>query len=313
MEGAIERRQRYTWCTMANPNELDSLPRGAVLVATDFTDESSDALTQADAWARRSDAPLIVCHAVPPSDAIRPLLPHLFSPTIDEEQLSVAADAVRRQVSDHTQRRDGDFVVALEFGSPHTVIVRIAEACAPSLVVVGSGGKGSAERLFTGSTSEQVMRHAPVSVLVCRGAEAEGPVVAAVDLSDVGVPALTEAAHEAKRRGSALIAIHAIELPPAFAAAIEPSMALDDEALDAARAAATRILETHFEGLACQGAAHVVIGDPVSSVLTAAAEVSASLIAVATHGHSGLRQLAIGSVAEAIVRAARCSVLVARA
>jgi nucleotide-binding universal stress UspA family protein len=43
-------------------------------------------------------------------------------------------------------------------------------------------------------------------------------------------------------------------------------------------------------------------GDPVSEIAEAAAEVGADLIAMTTHGRSGLGRLLFGSVAEAVLR-----------
>ena len=58
--------------------------------------------------------------------------------------------------------------------------------------------------------------------------------------------------------------------------------------------------------------AHARIGPRADSILALANEVGASLIAVGTHGRSGLARWALGSVAEAIVRDAQCPVFVAR-
>ena len=53
---------------------------------------------------------------------------------------------------------------------------------------------------------------------------------------------------------------------------------------------------------------------PAASVLTARAETThRDLIAIATHGYRGFRRLLLGSVAEATVRHAPCSVLAAHA
>ena len=46
--------------------------------------------------------------------------------------------------------------------------------------------------------------------------------------------------------------------------------------------------------------------------MNAASELPAQLIVVGTQGRTGLSRIALGSVAEAVVRAAPCSVLVVR-
>lgn len=56
----------------------------------------------------------------------------------------------------------------------------------------------------------------------------------------------------------------------------------------------------------------VVVGPPVAKILEYASQNSIDLIALSSHGRSGLERLLIGSVAEKLVRSAPCSVLVLR-
>ncbi len=51
-------------------------------------------------------------------------------------------------------------------------------------------------------------------------------------------------------------------------------------------------------------------GDPGHQIVDYAQEVHADLIALSSHGQSGLTRLLLGSVAEKVVRLARCPVLV---
>lgn len=54
-------------------------------------------------------------------------------------------------------------------------------------------------------------------------------------------------------------------------------------------------------------------GEPAAEILKAAADVAADLIVMGTHGRGGLSRLALGSVAEAVLRKAPCPVLTVRA
>jgi nucleotide-binding universal stress UspA family protein len=54
---------------------------------------------------------------------------------------------------------------------------------------------------------------------------------------------------------------------------------------------------------------HVTEGDPDSETLRLADEVHADLIVMGTTGRSGLGRLLLGSVAEEVMRKARCPVL----
>ena len=56
----------------------------------------------------------------------------------------------------------------------------------------------------------------------------------------------------------------------------------------------------------------VDVGDPAERILALAEEVHADLIIVGTHGRRGLEHFVLGSVAETVLRNARCPVLVMR-
>ena len=56
----------------------------------------------------------------------------------------------------------------LEEGTPAQVILDYAEARGIDLVILGGKTKSTAERFFIGNTTEKVVRHAPMSVLVVR-------------------------------------------------------------------------------------------------------------------------------------------------
>jgi nucleotide-binding universal stress UspA family protein len=56
---------------------------------------------------------------------------------------------------------------------------------------------------------------------------------------------------------------------------------------------------------------HVRIGDVAPTVFQLALDYDVELIVVGTHGHAGVRRAPFGSVAQKIVEAARCPVLIA--
>lgn len=53
---------------------------------------------------------------------------------------------------------------------------------------------------------------------------------------------------------------------------------------------------------------HLVAGDPASEIVRLAESENVDLIVMGTHGRTGLRRLLMGSVAEAVVRRAKCPV-----
>jgi nucleotide-binding universal stress UspA family protein len=60
-------------------------------------------------------------------------------------------------------------------------------------------------------------------------------------------------------------------------------------------------------------ASQFAVGDPADEIVRVADALSADMIVMGTHDSAGLERLLLGSVAESVVRRARCSVLVVRA
>ncbi|MBI3875397.1 MAG: universal stress protein [Verrucomicrobia bacterium] len=56
----------------------------------------------------------------------------------------------------------------------------------------------------------------------------------------------------------------------------------------------------------------VRVGSPAHEIATAAKELDTDLIIIATHGHTGLKHVFLGSTAEKVVRMAPCPVLTVR-
>jgi nucleotide-binding universal stress UspA family protein len=54
------------------------------------------------------------------------------------------------------------------------------------------------------------------------------------------------------------------------------------------------------------------VGPAAPAILKAASELPAQLLVMGTHGRTGLSRIALGSVAEKVVRSAPCSVLAVR-
>ena len=61
-----------------------------------------------------------------------------------------------------------------------------------------------------------------------------------------------------------------------------------------------------------KGEALILDGSPATELVSSAEELGAELIVVGTHGRTGLIRLALGSVAERVIRSAGCSVLAVR-
>ncbi len=137
-----------------------------------------------------------------------------------------------------------------------------------------------------------------------------------LDFSEPSLAALQYATTLAKDGPAKLVLLHVVDRSYPIGAPDEYAAAARIERIIAKEAAeAKRQLEEHAARLRRLGLEVEIAnreGKPAAEILKAAKSVKAKLIAMGTHGRTGLRRLLIGSVAEAVIRGAGCPVLTVR-
>ncbi len=127
----------------------------------------------------------------------------------------------------------------------------------------------------------------------------------ATDFSDLSQAALAYATTLAQHDGATLFIVHVIEPPPTSAASelyMAVPMESEEDAEGILRAVVPSSKDVPVE--------HKLLrGNPADEIVRLADEEGCDLIVLATHGRTGLLRLVMGSVAEAVVRRARCPVL----
>jgi nucleotide-binding universal stress UspA family protein len=287
--------------------------KGPILAAMDLDKGSDDLLRQADALARSYNVKLSVCHVLPEIFAVQPLFPQLhLDDALKLSELEAAVrDALLERIRTVTAREPPQVEIEIEQGTVHAGILRAAENIGAGAVVVG--GKVDHRSLhILGSTAEHVVRYANCPVLVARPSPA-GKVLAATDFSDPALPAVDAGAAEARRRKADLTIIHAIDLLPVTGPFYGefygvPPMDLSYQM----RKLWQQRLDDCVHYYKAKGGGLLRDGPAAPAILSAASELPAQLLVVGTHGRTGLSRIALGSVAETVVRAAPCSVLAVR-
>ena len=287
--------------------------KGPILAAIDLDNGSDDLLRQADALARSYNVKLSVCHVLPEIFAVRPLFPQLhLDDALKSSKLETAVrDALLERMRTVTTRESPQTGIEIEQGTVHAGILRAAERIGAGVVVVG--GKVDHNGLhILGNAAEHIVRYAHCPVLVARPSSA-GNVLAATDFSDPALPAVEAGAAEARRLKADLTIIHAVDLLPVMSPYYGefigmPPMDLSDQM----RKLWQSKLEECVHHFKAKGGGLLRDGSAASAILSAASELPAQLLVVGTHGRTGLNRVALGSVAEAVVRAAPCSVLIVR-
>ncbi len=204
-------------------------------------------------------------------------------------------------------------------GRPGSAIIDDAHRFHPDLIVVGSRGHGQFESMLLGSTSAEIVDHAPCPVLVARLTTVHRIVVA-----EDGSPGAREAVEMLVRwpiwrpRPATVVSIADVAMP--VDTAVAPS--LYGEMIDTYRQARDESTRQHWQ-LACATAERLTEaglaatpetreGDPATQIVRIATEQRADLIVVGTRGRTGLTRMLLGSVARNVLLHAHCSVLIAR-
>lgn len=297
-----------------------------ILFATDFSTASEIAGQTTRALARHIDASVVCAHAAVTAGA----QPDAYEISIGEIegfrrafQEEIADRRLRLQQMAEELARGG--IKATHQLIEGAVIDAICEAARDedaALVILGSHGRTGLERIVLGSVAERVVRHCETSVLVARAPAASEHgfrrVLVATDFSESAETALEQAATLAAD-DAVIDLLHCWQLDDFPDSQMRPT--------DLRRAHQTlsgRIGERAQalgQGLARRVSVgqrkvtfHLLQSPPTAGIQEFMDEQRApyDLVAVGTHGRTGVKRWLLGSVAESTVRYAPCSVLVAR-
>lgn len=203
-------------------------------------------------------------------------------------------------------------------GHAARAVVDEARQSGVELVVLGSRGHGTFGTAVLGSTSAEVVDHAPCPVLVVRG-----PRISSILFAEDGSVGAGGAARLIDQSpilaGLPVSVISVAETgiawagaaPGAYEAVMEPY----SESVEATHRQHVELVDRRAEWLAREGRTverEVRDGDPAAEIVAAAAEHGIDLIVVGTRGHTGLTRMILGSVARNVLIHAPCSVLVVR-
>jgi nucleotide-binding universal stress UspA family protein len=202
-------------------------------------------------------------------------------------------------------------------GRPGSVLADVAEEWTADLVVVGSRGHGALRTMLLGSVSAEVVDHVSCPVLVVRR-RTLGSILLAHDGSDLARAAEDILAEWPAFRDRPVEVLSIVRGGGATGESLWPvaqgrAVAVVRESIEASRQHHEDVGRASAERLAAAGrtaTAEVRAGDPARVLVDEAEARGIDLIAMGTHGRTGLARLRMGSVARNVLTHARCSVLI---
>jgi nucleotide-binding universal stress UspA family protein len=277
-----------------------------ILVPTDFSENADTALDWAIQVAAAHGATLMLLHV---ADV----------PSMGNLPVAIQDVITGRFANLQTRAREAGVEAdsMLHAGRPWEHIV--AEAIAFDLVVMGARGQTplAIHPFGVGSTADRVLRASPAPTLTVHGGDAMGPslphrIIVPTDFSESATLTLETVISlfgPSVQERLEITLLHAwlplVEYECAFASAsIPPLEGTEEQARSLLEAQASKV------GRASVDVTPVLrSGYPYKVIREEAEAKKAHLVALGTHGRSGLMRLMLGSVAERVIHHATCPVL----
>jgi nucleotide-binding universal stress UspA family protein len=248
-------------------------------------------------WARQTDTHCVLLHVLP-----RSLLS--ASPAERARARRDARESLEHRQAELTSQGLG-VTIMVRIGDPAEEIEKEAILLPAFAIAMPTHAREGLGRLLSGSVAESVLRHSDIPQLLWNGRGAErgtsGKRTVLLPVADMGsadglLPAITE---YARATGATVVVFHEERGRNDLGEDLEPA---GNQAYVNELCARLKEAGVGLQRLSRPG------GPVAEEILAVAEECKAELIALETHGRSGVDRLIFGSVAETVVRRAPCAV-----
>mgnify|MGYP000111892669 CR=1 FL=1 len=275
-----------------------------ILVAYDGSPSARNALSLASRLAREDKSWIKVLAVVPPYQGDL----ELIGVSDIKEAIAGPGQEMLAEARNLADREGISILTNLEQGEPYEQIVQIAEEENCDLIIMGRRGKNKMERELMGSVTARVIGHTSKDVLVTpeNGTLSWKNILLATDGSTCCDNALARALEIAQERKVKLNAVSVVYTNDEF-------YALGQEVVKELYQEADKVLDKVRKwggDLGVQTELFVRDGEPHQAINAMAAEISATLIIMGSHGRKGLTRFLMGSVTERVIGYADCPVLI---
>lgn len=139
-----------------------------ILVAIDFSDNSSFAFDYGLSLARQFGSELLLLHVInEPVDLRGFYVPHISFEQLEKE-IAAGAAVMMEKFCQEKLAGYSNYKTSIVTGTPFDEIIRKAEEIDASLIVIGTHGRTGLDHIIFGSTAERVVRGATCPVLTIR-------------------------------------------------------------------------------------------------------------------------------------------------
>ncbi len=263
--------------------------------------------------------------------AVDPAVVSIFVNPDEGRPLDIVESGMKQQGLEYLDSLAGSFPESIAvncsatIGKPAAAIVGRAAADPEILITMATHGRSEAQRWLLGSVAHKVLLMAANPLLLVRpseklentGVATLKRIVVPLDGSALAEKIMPYAVALAGSMDLEVVLLRAYDLPAA--SYYESDMYVPDwaELTRAVRENAQEYLDQAHRRLGAEGLRRVstllIQGDAAPNIIEVAKQTPESLVALCTHGRSGIGRLVLGSVADRVVRTASVPVLVIRA
>lgn len=271
------------------------------------------AITLAHAFSTTTPCELHLLRVVPP--IMVALEPTLYTETIHlgEEEAKSYLDAIALDYADS----DVPIVATAQTGSVAETIIHYAQENNVELIVISSHGRSGLSRWVYGSIADKVLRQSCCATLIIREQVEQvagkfKKILVCLDGSDLAEQVLDNALSIAQCSQAEIVLLRVIE-PANLLFDMETADQVQESVNAIEKGEADAYLSNLMQQLPqTEGtlSARTLFGSPADTIIDFAQEQQVDLIAMSSHGRSGISRWVYGSVAEKVMRGAKCATLI---
>ena len=270
-----------------------------IIVPVDFSKHSEYAMEAASILAKKHGAEILALHMLEMSDALLT--------KADNEQNAKAifflklAEQKFEDFLDKDYLKGVDVIPIVKHFKVFSEVNEVAKEHSVDLIVMGSHGASGLTEIFVGSNTERVVRHSSIPVLVVKNKPTKmdfKTVVFACDFSSEAVTAYINASKMFNSNTTSLLLLY-VNLPgESFKSSTEMESTVKDFLFRA---------DGNYDKL--KDVNYVADVTVEKGILSFAKKVNADLVAIPTHGRTGLAHFFEGSISEDLANHANLPVM----
>ena len=245
--------------------------------------------------------------------------------------LDQMTSSFRNQALDYLERiaaplrREGLTVTcSAHEGNPSELIINESSREADTLIAMSTHGRSGVNRWVMGSVTDKVLHGVDAPLLIVRSQEGSPPasieannIILPLDGSALSEQVLPHAVSLAKALGASVTLLRTTDISYYTQMGEDYPASMYDDLIQEATVEAEEYLKRISEQLSNEGVgerqSYVRQGEPAGTILDLADDSPSTLIAMGTHGRSGVGRWVLGSVTDRVVRHSNRPVLVIRA